>query len=223
MKNSLFFAICLFFGMLQAQVSTVTIGSQSWMNYNLNAPKYNDGTPIPKITSAAEWVGLTTGAYCYYNFDSTNYAAKFGKLYNWYAVAGIWDEASKTDVSKRKKLGPTGFHVATKKDWDTLINTLGGLGDAGGRLKGTVTDQWDTPNNGASNSSKFTAKGGGYMGKSGNFYYNLRYGYWWTATSEYEVDRMANAYSNYLYSGSGSIYKSTSDKKMGLSVRCVKD
>ncbi|MBL6646851.1 MAG: T9SS type A sorting domain-containing protein [Flavobacteriaceae bacterium] len=38
-------------------------------------------------------------------------------LYNWYAVAGIFNEVSLNDPSLRKQLAPTGWRVATDSDW----------------------------------------------------------------------------------------------------------
>jgi hypothetical protein len=64
----------------------VTICGKDWMIKNLDVSTYRNGDPIPKVTDTAAWAGLTTGAYCYYNNDSTTYAATYGKIYNWYAV-----------------------------------------------------------------------------------------------------------------------------------------
>lgn len=49
--------------------STVKIGSQVWMSQNLKETKYRDGTSIPEVTSG--WEHLTTGAFCWYNNDSS--------------------------------------------------------------------------------------------------------------------------------------------------------
>lgn len=45
---------------------TVKIGNQVWLKSNWKCTKYNDGTPIPNVTVAGTWAGLTTGAYCSY-------------------------------------------------------------------------------------------------------------------------------------------------------------
>ena len=55
--------------------STVSICCQSWMNKNLDVSTYRNGDVIPKVTSNTAWSALTTGAYCYYNNDSTPYAS----------------------------------------------------------------------------------------------------------------------------------------------------
>jgi len=65
---------------------TIVIGSQEWMAENLKTSIYRNGEPIENVTDNAQWVGLATGARCYYNNDS-QYECPYGKLYNWYAVA----------------------------------------------------------------------------------------------------------------------------------------
>ena len=49
--------------------ATIKIGDQVWMKTNLGVTHYNNGTPIPNVTDTAEWLALTTGAYCYYDND----------------------------------------------------------------------------------------------------------------------------------------------------------
>ncbi len=58
---------------------TVKIGDQVWMAANLAETKYTDGSIIPEVTDGPTWVGLTTGAICYYNNDSTNSYSGSGK------------------------------------------------------------------------------------------------------------------------------------------------
>lgn len=97
----------------------ITIGTQTWMTKNLNVSTYSDGTEIPEVKDASQWINLTTGAWCYYGNNIKN-GDFYGKLYNWYAVAGIYDEGSKTDISKRKKLAPNGWHVPSSTELYSL-------------------------------------------------------------------------------------------------------
>jgi uncharacterized protein (TIGR02145 family) len=80
---------------------------------------YRDGTPIPQVTGNTEWANLTTGAWCYSDNDPTK-----GKLFNWYAVMGIYDSASLTDATLRKEFAPEGWHVPTDTEWTALENFL---------------------------------------------------------------------------------------------------
>jgi hypothetical protein len=89
---------------------TITICNQIWDQKNLDVTTYSDGTLIPQVTDQNQWGSLTTGAWCYYNNDSAN-GSTYGKLYNWYAVAGIYDANSLVNPLLRKKLAPNGWHI----------------------------------------------------------------------------------------------------------------
>ena len=195
-----------------------TIGTQVWSTTNLDVATYSDGTVIPQETDQTIWAGLTTGAWCYYNNDPA-YGAIYGKLYNWHAVAGIWDEASKTDTSLRKKLAPTGWHVPTDTEWTTLTNALGGLTVAGGKMKATSTTLWTSPNTNATNESGFSGIPGGFRISSGPFFDIGSFGYWWSSSSS----TTTNAWYRYLYYGNGNATRGSGNRKNGLSVRCLRD
>lgn len=144
--------------------SQVTICTQTWATKNLDVTTYNDGTPIPQVTDPTAWANLTTGAWCYYNNYAANNAT-YGKLYNWYAAAGIYDAASLANPALRKKLAPTGYHVPTDAEWTILTTCLGGESVAGGKMKSTGTSLWTAPNTAATNSSGFTGLPGGCRGQ----------------------------------------------------------
>ncbi len=130
------------------------------MQQNLNVSRYTDGTPIPQVTNQSQWANLTTGAWCYYDNDTSN-GVIYGKLYNWYAVAGIYDAASLANPALRKKLAPTGWHLTSNEEWLILISDLGGDSVAGGKMKQAGTTLWADPNALATNSSGFTGLPGG--------------------------------------------------------------
>ena len=134
----------------------VTIGTQDWTNKNLEVTTYRNGDVIAQITNTTDWANATTGAWTYYNNDAAN-GAIYGKLYNWYAV---------TDP---RGLAPAGWHVPTDAEWTTLIDYLGGVLVAGGKMKSTGTTYWRIPNTDATNSSGFSALPGGWIGTAGNF------------------------------------------------------
>ena len=189
---------------------TVTIGTQTWMAENLKVSKYSDGTTIPNITDNTQWQNNTTGAWAYYNNDAAN-NAKYGKLYNWYAV-------SKT-TNGNKNVCPTSWHVPTDAEWTVLTDYLGGENVAGGKLKEVGTTSWNSPNTDATNTSLFSALPGGSRSSNG-YYSNIgNSGYWWSSTEYYTFD----AWYRYLYSFDGYAYSGSSNKKLGLSVRCLRD
>ena len=94
----------------------LTYDTQQWTVENAAMETYRDGTPIPQVTDATQWSNLTTGAWCYYDNDPAK-----GKLYNWYAVAGIHDNYPNTP---NKEFAPLGWHVPTDAEWTTLEEHL---------------------------------------------------------------------------------------------------
>ena len=186
---------------------TITIGTQTWMAENLRTTKYNDGTIIPNITDNAEWIGLTTGAFCTYNNTmDADLIATYGILYNWYTV-------------NSGKLCPTGWHVSTDAEWTTLTDYLGGVSVAGGKLKETGVTHCITPNTGADNSSGFTALPGGLLTHHGNFFNIGDNGYWWSSTET----SSNSAWGRVLRCRGSDVYKGNYFKDSGYSIRCVRD
>jgi uncharacterized protein (TIGR02145 family) len=153
---------------LQAQIASlnfvngffpkVTIGNQVWSSTNLDVTTYRDGSPIPQVTDPTEWANLTTGAWCYMNNDPNN-NQPYGKLYNWYAI------------HDSRGLAPVGYHVATEADFLTLIGATGGDSQSGWTLKEVGSTHWNQNyQNGSTNSTGFTAVGGGLRnGGDGSF------------------------------------------------------
>ena len=191
---------------------TVTIGTQTWMAENLKVSKYNDGTPMSNVKDSIEWSKLTTGAWCYYNKDEKN-NAKYGKLYNWYAV-------SKTS-NGNKNVCPTSWHVPTDSEWMVLTDYLGGITVARGKLKEVGTTSWNSPNTDATNTSLFSALPGGFRGDDGSYDGIGVGGVWWSST---ESDT-SNAWCRYLYDGDDDddAGRGGGNKTFGLSVRCLRD
>lgn len=186
--------------------ASVGICCQSWMTRNLDVSTYKNGDVIPQVTDAAEWSSLTTGAYCYFNNDSTTYAATYGKLYNWYAI------------NDPRGLAPEGWHIPSDFEWTTLASCLGGPGVAGDLLKEKGTVHWTPPNTGT-NLSNFTGLPGGNRSDAGNFPAAGMYGQWWSLTE----DSSNTANTRYLINSSNGIYINTINKKYGCSVRCIRD
>ncbi len=189
---------------------TVYIGTQEWMAENLKVSKYNDGTAIPNVTEKTQWASNTTGAWCYYNNDISN-NDKFGKLYNWYAVS--------ITTNGNKNVCPTGWHVPTDAEWTVLINYLGGQNFAGGKMKEVGITNWKSPNDGATNSSLFSALPAGTRYDVGDFSFFGSNGYWWSS-SEYNT---TTAWNRNIYYSYYTATRSINAKEFGFSVRCIKD
>ena len=185
---------------------TVTIGTQTWMKYNLNVTKYRNGDPIPNVTDPTAWANLTTGAYCDYNNDPNN-AAIYGRLYNSYAVHDF------------RGLAPAGYYIPINDEWSSLINYLGGNLIAGGKLKESGTGHWLSPNTGATNAYGFTALPGGWRNESGAFSDIHNSGEWWTSL----LYNSSNAWYLYIHNNSQETYNTNKSQKCGFSVRCIKE
>jgi uncharacterized protein (TIGR02145 family) len=179
--------------------SITTIGTQVWMTENLKTTKYNDGNEISLVIDNTSWLELSTPAYCSYN------NVGYGALYNWYAV-------------NTGKLCPIGWHVPNDTDWTALMEFLGGSNIAGGKLKDT--GYWLSPNNGATNESGFAALPGGWRLPTGEYQYIGEYGFWW---SSIEYDALSAMRWVLGYSMSDFIGNGGWNKKLGCSVRCIKD
>ena len=195
---------------------SVTNCGLTFTKQNLNVSKYTDGTSIPEVTDPTQWENLTTGAWCYYSNTTAN-GTTYGKLYNWYAVVGIYDAASATNQALRKKLAPTGWHVPTDNEWRQLRDCLGGESVAGGKMKSTSL--WQSPNTGATNESGFLGLPGGYRTNGGIFDSVGNYGFWWSS-SEFNTTSAWIPYLKY-YHGLSSRYHYY--KGNGFSVRFLRD
>jgi uncharacterized protein (TIGR02145 family) len=187
---------------------TVTIGTQTWTVENLRTTKYNDGTVIPVVTDGAAWAALTTPGTCAYNntknVDTIN---TYGRLYNGYTV-------------NTGKICPKGWHVPSIAECTTLINYLGGDTVAGCKLKESGTTHWVAPNDGADNSSGFTALPSGGRKENGGFSSIGERSSWWSSTvydttSNWGIE-LRNKDCEVGIGHGGSL-------KYGFPVRCVKD
>jgi uncharacterized protein (TIGR02145 family) len=153
------------------EIESVVIGTQEWSIRNFEAVATPLGVTIPNVTVNADWANATVlydaaisgGAterealiaaamWCYYGNDAAN-GAIYGKLYNWYA-------AKLLDLDMLS--AGFGWRVPTSAQFNTLANALDGASVAGGKMKMTGLDYWNTPNTGATNESGFTGLAGGF-------------------------------------------------------------
>lgn len=180
---------------------TVTIGGATWLAENLDY-KFSGcgigGSGTPSTPNA--W---------YYNNDEATYGIdgtkKCGLLYNGYAVKLLNDN--------RADLIP-GWHVATRDEWDALVNAVGGASIAGTRLK-AANVSWATSWGGTDDYGFGILPAGRYSGRFTDLGSKT---YTWSST-EYDS---SNAY--YLnFDTSSSVYPAADYKWLGNSIRLVKD
>lgn len=194
----------------------IQIGGQIWDQKNLNTARYRDGAPIP--TSGA-WVAASIGLWRYYQNSQLN-GTIYGRLYNWYAMVGIWNFASIGNPLLRKNIAPVGWRVATEGDWDQLasyVTTLSPTGDVGGKLKEIGTSHWFTPNTGATNITGFTGLPGGAKGADGAFANLTLAGNFWAYDSSQPKGRNLN------YNSSSLTTPTVSSYQPGRSIRLIKE
>ena len=201
----------------------VTIGTQIWTTRNLNVTTYRNGDTIPQVTDPTQWTTITTGAWCFYNNDPAT-EATYGRLYNWYAI------------NDPRGIGPVGYHVPSLTEWNTLIDNLGGIFLAGGKLKQTGTTNWQSPNTAATNISLFTGLPAGYRGgvegvgsfddtNKSTFIGQNQKAYFWTSTPYTNpVTGTGLAQNKFLSYDDGGVFQNNGrSQRNGMSVRFVKD
>lgn len=181
----------------------VKIGNQVWMTKNLEVDKFRNGESLLYVKTEEEWLKAydeKKPAWCYYNNDPSN-GAKYGKLYNWWAI------------NDKRGLAPKGYHIPVDADWKQLIDYLGFM-DAGTKMKST--EGWNENGNG-NNASGFTGLPGGYCDEEG-FDDIGKYGCWWSATGNNEHDvQLIHLTPDRTVVRLNDFYAS------GASVRCIKD
>ncbi len=110
---------------IKPQYDSIKIGNQEWMTRNLDVDRFQNGDLIPNIESNEEWKKAGENAqpaWCYYDNDPEN-GKKYRKLYNWFAV------------NDPRGLAPEGSHITSQKEWNILVEFLGGFKIAGLKMK----------------------------------------------------------------------------------------
>ena len=190
---------------------TVKVGDQVWLREDLRVTRFNDGSPIPYVTSNAEWGSISTPAHCWYDHDS-KYGKDYGALYNfWAATSG--------------KLAPKGWHVPSADEWRTLVESVRrgpGGSEPGSRLRESGLEHWIIQNWGATDDYGFALRGGGYRVWTGygfddmGTYYNA-----FSTTAHPTRSHSALIFSSFSFGGGCGVYPDR--KRNGFSIRCVRD
>lgn len=186
---------------------TVRIGSQIWLAENLRSRHYSDGREIELINNSSEWNLLQNNdkACCYYSGANKN---EYGLLYNWSAA---------TDNGRYRGACPDGWHIPSTKEWNTLIDFLGGELTAGIKLKETGIEHWYETI--ATDDYGFSALPGGFREGHGGFSGLKASSYFWTSTSYSEF----RSWNVALHANSKSVNINNFGKNSAFSVRCIKN
>jgi len=188
----------------------VLIGNQVWLAENLKTTKYNNGDLIGTTSTATLDLSTQRSPKYQWSYEGNeSNVDKYGRLYTWFAA---------TDS---RNLCPSGWHIPSNPEWQTLINFLNGSRYAGDKLKEAGRSHWQVSNGKATNSSGFTALPGGYRFYKGNFLKKGYNGYWMSTTNYNETTAWIILMGEGSSVGTG---ESLNDNKFfGCSVRCLKD
>jgi uncharacterized protein (TIGR02145 family) len=146
---------------------------------------------IGSQTWMAENLNYITGnSWCYDNSSSN--CNKYGRLYDWETA---------------KKACPSGWHLPSRSEFETLLSNAGGSGSNAYHALKDV------------GSSGFSALFGGWRYSDGGFNNVGSFGSWWSS-SEYGT---FNAWYLYMYSSSQDAYVDSYYETYGFSVRCLQD
>ena len=179
---------------------TVKIGEQVWMAENLNFE--------------------TDSSFCYNNEE--NNCTKYGRYYTWAAAVGKlesecgYGKTCSLPSGNIQGVCPSGWHLPSKAEWETLFNAVGGSLTAGKVLKST--SGWVESGNGT-DSLGFSALPAYGRDDGGHFGIEGSHAYFWSS-AEYYSD---SAYSMILYCYDDAAYQDYLNKNYAFSVRCLQD
>ena len=194
-----------------------------WMAQNLNYAY--TGVPYKYSADNRIYVSDST-SWCYEN-DSFN-CDKYGRLYTWSAAmdsAAQFSENAGTECGYMRSctpnnlhrgICPDGWHVPTDAEYDTLFFYTGGFLSASWNLKSASS--WYSGF--SANQYGFSVLPAGIRDYNGNFVDERYRTYFWTA-SEGNMDDYA--WGKCFYYKDSEVSKVGKQKKVGLSLRCVKD
>lgn len=246
MKTIILIIAILAFGKMYSQkncIQVVKIGEKQWTTKNLNSRVFMNGDSIFLAKNKMDWMLANSKgvpACAYYDFDSRN-ADENGLLYNWYAI------------NDSRGIAPPGFHIPSEKEFEELVEVLGGHIKAGNSLKSNSNwkSRWpisliglrnEIHKNGdpyrvgnGSNESEFNALPSGFIqGSIGKSQNKGEYAYFWTSTKceRTEWDEKYDQPDKVVFfglkyheggCGEGAAHWGHYFQGEGMSVRCVAD
>ncbi len=198
---------------------TVQIAGKEWMAENLKVKRYSNGEPIQIVDwtsygkSFIDWIYSGVDSWKYFSSDSLEASKKFkvyGLQYNWKVV------------SDSRNVCPTGWHVPSEAEFTSLLNSQGGMYQAGKKLIETGTAHWKDDQ--GTNESGFTALPSGPLTLYGTINDEVLY---WTKTSHYFLDSNDETDSSlakvFSISDVSKVEIYQLSKDFGSVIRCVKN
>lgn len=192
MQVKIMFALIAVFAMVS------TAAPQEAMKDSRDGKTYKTVKIGSQIWMAENLNYKTTNSYCYDNAPAN--CSKYGRLYTWSAAM----EAC-----------PSGWHLPSRSEFETLFKTVGGKSEAGKMLKSKTG--WRNRGNGT-DAYSFSALPAGQRSGDGEFDFEDVAHFWSSA----EDDRFS-AYYMALFHGLDTADLYYSRKHNGVSVRCLRD
>lgn len=201
-------------------IKTIKIGNQVWMSHNLETLKFSNGEDIPFFDNIQDFLkaGRHQEPACIFYENNP----EKGLLYNFFAI------------SDERQICPDGFKIPSENDWNELIAFCGGKHIAAKHLKSI--SGWIEPENAPKpeiiiqteignglDSFGFDAKPMGAIEKTKLFAEFFGFGnnaYFWLADTHHFYNGWARI--AYMYYFSSQVMMNTIEKRLGMSVRCIK-
>ena len=162
----------------------------------------------------------SANSYCYN--DNANNCTKYGRLYTWAAAVGKSEEVCDFGHSCSLPSGniqgvcPSGWHLPSDTEWDTLFMMVGGLSFAGSKLKST--SGWDNDGNGT-DAFGFSALPAGYRENNDDYYNEGVLALFWSSSENISFSAYYMGL-DFNHDDAGLNYDS---KNIAFPVRCLKD
>ncbi|MBI9054494.1 MAG: fibrobacter succinogenes major paralogous domain-containing protein [Bacteroidales bacterium] len=190
----------------------VKIGNQLWMGENLKTTHYANGDEIEDGSDLSDYSGEVEPKYWFAYDDDLNNIDTYGRLYTWYVAT---DE---------RNVCPDGWHIPSHDDWAELFTFLGGVDNAGGKLKEIGLEHWNEPNNWATDEVNFKGLPAGGRYYASKSYMDIgKKGHWWS-TEEFEyLGELTHARDQVIEYDERKVSSYADTKKFGYSIRCIKD
>jgi len=185
---------------------TIKIGTQIWMAENLNY--IGDG-----------YLGLCYGDKPREQIRKPENCEKYGRFYDWGEAMGLdreynWKKFGNDD--NVQGVCPSGWHLPSKEEWNTLMMIVGGEYVAGKKLR--ARNGWDNNGNGTDDYG-FAALPGGEGSPNGSFRSIGSFSYWWSATES----NASRIYTVNMDNNRDKLRWDNDGKSNLASVRCVQD
>lgn len=205
----------------------VKIGGKIWLTKSIRTTHFADGSPIKEGTGYSE----DTALYYHVNNNAAN-DEEYGLLYNWKAAMD-GAAGSALNPSGVQGLCPDGWHLPSDAEWTALTDSVSAISNCACGIANITIAKSLASNKGWATSSYTCAVGNDQNSNNATCFAAMPAGFFqgpenafgtqvsfWTTT---ESDSVGVWYRNFYYHSATVRRYISPGKKIGFSVRCVKD